>query len=76
MSDGGSYGDRLLERYFPEEWEVLQRQRHPVRASYWTRGMGTRHETRVKRCGICGNTQEVRPGDRFGPCPYKAQHRR
>lgn len=42
--------------------------------NYWTVGEGTRSEVRVKRCGICGNTQTRPVGARFGPCPYKALH--
>lgn len=44
------------------------------RDTYWTVGKETRHETRIKRCGVCGTTQARRPGERFGRCPYTYLH--
>jgi len=46
------------------------------RDTYWTVGKDTKHEARIKRCKVCGETQAVRPGDRFGPCPYRYRHHR
>ena len=44
--------------------------------TYWTVGAGTRHEARVRRCGVCGNSMCYRVGSRPGPCPYREIHKR